>query len=71
MFEDRVAKALAEEGFVAYENVRGPEFARGKLVDEAVGLGESADSVLSSQFPVLSCRTWRDYRVLRLADLAF
>ena len=40
VFENGFAATLAEEGFVAHENIRGTQLARLDLGDEAVGLGE-------------------------------
>ena len=42
MFEDGVAEALAEESFIADEDVGGAKFARLQFTDEALGLGEGA-----------------------------
>src|ERR1700751_5360405 len=52
MLEDRVAKALAEKGFVAYEDVGRAQFARLQFADKALGLGESPHQIVltSEQF---------------------
>ena len=42
VLENGVAKALAEEGFVAHEDVGRAQLARFQFADEAVGLGEGA-----------------------------
>src|SRR5581483_6021001 len=44
MFEDRVAESLAEESFVAYEDVCRTHIARLKFADEAFGLGKGSHS---------------------------
>ena len=40
VFENGFAAALAEENFIAHEDIRGPQLASFDLGDEAIGLGE-------------------------------
>ncbi len=47
MLEDGVAKAFAEEGFIAHENVGGAELARFQFADKALGLGEGLHPISS------------------------
>ena len=42
MFENRIAKALAEKRFVAHEHIRRAQLARFQFADKALGLGKGS-----------------------------